>query len=123
MNYVVEIGSSAMICTRSFKKFGSAIQKLIGWIHIKRDRHAHRQQGYITSLPLFFRNKESRLKILDVRINSHMYYLWRDVHLRVKYTFHYFSSEYNGRFEDGLAVARIFIRDRHQLALVSHRFW
>jgi hypothetical protein len=89
MNYVVEIGASAMIYIPSFLKTDSTIQKLIGWIHMQ----THRQQGYLTSLHLFFQNKESRLKILYVRISSHMYYLRRDVHLQQKYTFRYFSSE------------------------------
>jgi hypothetical protein len=34
MDYAVETGSRAMICIQSFIKTGSAIQKLIGRIHI-----------------------------------------------------------------------------------------
>jgi hypothetical protein len=58
MNYAVEMGSGAMIYTPSFM-IGSAIQKLMGGIHIQ----THRWQGDLVSLLLCFQNKESRLKI------------------------------------------------------------
>jgi hypothetical protein len=56
MKYAVEMGSGAMICTPSFIKIGSAIQKLTGG-----DSHTHRQNDNLISLLLFFQNKESRL--------------------------------------------------------------
>jgi hypothetical protein len=49
MNYAVEMGSGALICISSFIKIDSAIQKLIGGIHIR----IHRQQGDLISLLLF----------------------------------------------------------------------
>jgi hypothetical protein len=58
MKYAVEMGSGAMIYISSFIKIGSGIQKLMG-----DDTQKHRQQGDLISLHLFFRNKESRLKI------------------------------------------------------------
>jgi hypothetical protein len=54
MKYAVEMGSGARIYIPGFIKNGSGIQKLIGGIH--------RQQGDLTSLLLYFQNKESRLK-------------------------------------------------------------
>jgi hypothetical protein len=59
MNYAFEMGAGAMIYRASFIKIGSAIQNLIGEIHIQ----THRQQGDLISLFLFFQNKESRLII------------------------------------------------------------
>jgi hypothetical protein len=55
MKYAVQMGSSAMIYIPSLIKIGSDIQRLIGGIH--------RQHGDLISLPLFFQNKEGRLKI------------------------------------------------------------
>jgi hypothetical protein len=60
MKCTVEIGSDAVIYIPSFIRTGSAIQKLI-----RRRNHikTHKQQGDLISLPLFFQNKENRLKI------------------------------------------------------------
>jgi hypothetical protein len=46
MKYAAEMGSGAMICTPSFIRIGSGIQKLIGGIH----RQTHAQQGDRISL-------------------------------------------------------------------------
>jgi hypothetical protein len=54
MKYAVKMGSGAMIYIPSFMKIGSGIQKLIGG--------THRQHGDLIRLPVFFQNKESRLK-------------------------------------------------------------
>jgi hypothetical protein len=54
-NYAVEMGSGVMICIRSLIKIDSGIQKLIGG-------GIQSQRGDLTSLHLFFQNKESRLK-------------------------------------------------------------
>jgi hypothetical protein len=53
MEYIVQMGSDAIIYMSSFIKIGSGIQTLMG-------RGIHRQQGYLISLLLFFQNKESR---------------------------------------------------------------
>jgi hypothetical protein len=62
MKYAVEMGSGAMInvYVRSLIKIGSGIQKLIGGIHRHTDSMMI-SQSYI----YFFRNKESRLKMLS----------------------------------------------------------
>jgi hypothetical protein len=52
MKYAVEIGSGAMMYIPSFMKVGSGTQKLIRG-HID-DTQAHRQQGDLISLHLFF---------------------------------------------------------------------
>jgi hypothetical protein len=44
----------------SFTKIGSGIRKIIRGIHIQ----THKEQGDLISLLLFFKNKESRLKVL-----------------------------------------------------------
>jgi hypothetical protein len=59
MNYVVEMGSDAMIYIPSFIKIGSGIQKLLGEMQIQ----THRQQGNLRSLLLLFQNQKSRLKL------------------------------------------------------------
>jgi hypothetical protein len=59
MMYAVGMASCGMIYLPSFTKIGSGIQKLMGG---GGDTQRHRQQGDLISLPLFFENKESRLK-------------------------------------------------------------
>jgi hypothetical protein len=54
--YAVEMGSGAIIYTRSFITIGSGIQNLLGGIH------RHREQGALIHLMSFFQNKESKLK-------------------------------------------------------------
>jgi hypothetical protein len=56
-NYVIEVGSGAVIHVPSFIKIGSGIQKLIGGIHTQTATRSHKP-------PFFFQNKESRLKII-----------------------------------------------------------
>jgi hypothetical protein len=66
MKYAVEIGSGAMIYTRSFMKIDSGIHKLIGGdsqTYKHTDIQTHRQHGDHISLLLFFQNNESRLNI------------------------------------------------------------
>jgi hypothetical protein len=52
VDYVVEIGSSAMIYIQSFLKIGSAIQMLVGGV-----TQTHRQDGDRISLLIFFHYK------------------------------------------------------------------
>jgi hypothetical protein len=59
MKYAVEMGSGVMIYRPTFIKIDLGIQKL-RWG--AGDSQAHRQRGDLTSLLLFFQNKESRLK-------------------------------------------------------------
>jgi hypothetical protein len=59
MNYAVQMGPSGLMYISSFMKTDSAIQKLLGGIHIQ----TYRQQGDLISLHLFYQNKESRLMI------------------------------------------------------------
>jgi predicted AlkP superfamily phosphohydrolase/phosphomutase len=53
------MGSGAMIYIPSFIRAGSDIQKLLGDTHT----YGYRQQGGLTSLLLFFQNKENGLKM------------------------------------------------------------
>jgi hypothetical protein len=59
MKYAVKMGSGAMIYMLSFMKFRSGIQKLIE----RRHTQTQRQHADSLSLPLFFQNKLSKLKI------------------------------------------------------------
>jgi hypothetical protein len=60
MKYFVEMGSGAMIYVLSFRKLGSAIQKLV--------REIHRQHGDLISLlSFFFQSKESRQKYMEFK--------------------------------------------------------
>jgi hypothetical protein len=52
------MGSGVMIDIPSFMKIGSSILKLI-----REDSQTHRELGDLISPLLFFRSKESRLKI------------------------------------------------------------
>jgi hypothetical protein len=63
MNYIVSMGSDAIIYIRSFIKIGSGIKKFSGG-DIHTNTHTHRQQGYLISLLLSFQNKECRLKMV-----------------------------------------------------------
>jgi hypothetical protein len=65
MKYSVQMGSGALIHTPNFIKIDSAVQKLI-----EGESQTHRQHGDLISLLLFFHNKESRLKIINVEITS-----------------------------------------------------
>jgi hypothetical protein len=65
MKHALGIGSGAVIYIQIFRNIGSGIQKLI--------RRIHRQQGYFISLLLFFKNEESRLKILGEAVKSKAY--------------------------------------------------
>jgi hypothetical protein len=56
MKYADEMGSGAVIYVPSFINIGSGIQKLMGG-------GIHRQHGDRISLLLFFKNKESGLKL------------------------------------------------------------
>jgi hypothetical protein len=60
MKYAIEIGPGAMIYIRSFIKIGLGIQKVI-WGD--SDTQTNRQHGNLISLLLFFKNKDSTLKI------------------------------------------------------------
>jgi hypothetical protein len=62
------MGSGAMIYVPSFIKTGSGIQNLIGGIH----RHTHRQQRDLISVPYFFQNKQSRLKVTEQMTSFHI---------------------------------------------------
>jgi hypothetical protein len=57
MNYVVEMGTDAMMYIPSFMK---------NWLrHSKVDTPTHRREGELIILLFFFQNKESRLKIRE----------------------------------------------------------
>jgi hypothetical protein len=56
MQYAIEMGSDAMICTPGFIMIGSDIQNLMEWIHRHEERRCHKPTF------LFFLTKESRLK-------------------------------------------------------------
>jgi hypothetical protein len=58
VKYAFEIGSGVIIYVPSFIKTGSGIQKLLGV-----DSQRHRQEGDLIGLLLFFKKKESRLKM------------------------------------------------------------
>jgi hypothetical protein len=60
MECAVEMDSGAMIYIPNFIKIGSAIQKMIGGIHI----HAHRQHGDRISLLSFFQNKIKGIRLI-----------------------------------------------------------
>jgi hypothetical protein len=68
MVYSIEIGSNVMLYIPSFIKIASGIQKLLGGIHMQT--RTHREQGDLTSLILFFQNKESRLIKLVYSTNT-----------------------------------------------------
>jgi hypothetical protein len=53
MIYSVEMGSGAMIHTRSFTKIGSGFLKLIGEIHRHTDMHTHRYTAWRSHKPTF----------------------------------------------------------------------
>jgi hypothetical protein len=55
----IELGSGATINIPSFINICSGITS------IRRDIQTHRQQGDFTSLFLFFKNKENRLKFVN----------------------------------------------------------
>jgi hypothetical protein len=65
-NYIVEMGLGAVIYVPSFIKVCLGIQKLI-WGGGDKQTHSHirRQQRNLISLRLFFKNKESRLKMAE----------------------------------------------------------
>jgi hypothetical protein len=58
------MGSDAMTYILHFIKFGSGIQELLRGIRIQTQ--TYRQQVELTSLLLFFQNKESRLTSGDL---------------------------------------------------------
>jgi hypothetical protein len=60
------MGSGAMIYIPSCLKFGSGIQKWIGW-----NSQTHRQHGDLISLLLCFQHKESRLKYIKYTAGSY----------------------------------------------------
>jgi hypothetical protein len=61
MKCTVEMGSGAMIYIPSFRKIGSAIQKLI-W-------GTYREHAALISLFLFFQNNKCRLKMKKLEDN------------------------------------------------------
>jgi hypothetical protein len=63
MKYCVELDSGAMIYTASFINIGSDIRKLMG-------EGTHRQYGDRIRVILFFKNKESKLKIKCTSMKS-----------------------------------------------------
>jgi hypothetical protein len=63
MKYAVEMGSGTMLHIPSFIKIGSVIQKLMEGGELT-DTQTHSQYGDLISILLFFRNKESRLKVI-----------------------------------------------------------
>jgi hypothetical protein len=58
MKYVVEMDTGAMIYIQKFYKIGSDSKELTRGYTLR-----HSQQGDLMDLLLFFRNKESRLKM------------------------------------------------------------
>jgi hypothetical protein len=84
MKHAIEMGSGAMIHIASFIKTGSVIQKLIGW-----DSQIHRQQCDFTSLPLFFKNKGSRLTMLCCVANTNAVFLTVLYSMQPTYFFHF----------------------------------
>jgi hypothetical protein len=61
MKYAIEMDSGGVIYIPSLITIGLSIQKLMGW-----ETRTHGQYGDLTSKHLWFQNKESRLKVLNV---------------------------------------------------------
>jgi hypothetical protein len=64
MKYTVEMGSGAMMCTPSFIKIGSGIQKLIGGY---TGTQTHREHDDFISLFLFFKIRKVGQKLVSER--------------------------------------------------------
>jgi hypothetical protein len=62
MNYAVQMGLGAMIYIPSLIKICLGVQKLFVRIRTQTHRRTDTQQRNLTSLILFFKNKEHRLK-------------------------------------------------------------
>jgi hypothetical protein len=62
MKYAVAVASGGMMYIPSFITIGSGIKKLLGG-GCYTFRQAHRQQGDLIGLLLFFQNKGSRVKM------------------------------------------------------------